>query len=185
MSAVRLLTPAQIRALYRERLAEDFPSNELKPLSAMEELLNEGRYDCYGCFEGDAILAYAYFVRLDRNALLDYYAVRRDLRDKGVGSAFLRALIEGPLQGPDCTLVEVEDPDAAPDPTGRARRERRRQFYLRNGLVDTGVRARAYDVDYRLLALPPQPDPEAVRKIYAALYHSFMSDQLYDKWVRV
>ena len=183
----KLLTPAQVRALYHERMEADFPPDELKPLSMMEALLSQKRYDCYGFFEGDDILAYAYFVRLGRWALLDYYAVRDDLRDTGVGSAFLQGLIGGPLQGLDCVLVEVDDPDAAPDPDERTHRERRRQFYLRNGLWDTGVRVWLFFVDYRVLAMPAKrhPLPEAIREIYAALYHSMLTDEFYDKWVRL
>ena len=96
------LTLLQLRVLYARRMVEDFPPDELKPLWMIERALDEGRYSCFGWFEGGEILAYALFVRLGRTALFDYYTVRRDLRDSGDGSRFIRALIERPLAGMDC-----------------------------------------------------------------------------------
>ena len=85
----------RVRQLYTERLREDFPPDELKPLSAIEEMLCRGRYVCYGAADGDEILAYAFFVKNGKNALADYFAVRRDLRDRGIGSRFIGELIAG------------------------------------------------------------------------------------------
>ena len=180
------LTLEQIRMLYRERLTSDFPPDELKPLSRIERALSRGEYTCYGAMEGGEILAYAFFVISGRRALFDYYAVARDLRDRGIGSRFIRALIEGPLSNMDCVLLEVDDPDRA---TGAEAvlREKRLSFYLRNGLTDTGVRAEVYQVWYRILALPVGDalSPEDVRHIYSDLYHTVLPAELYDRWVDI
>ena len=183
---IETLALEQARTLYNERLKRDFPPDELKPFSAIEAALREGRYACYGWCEGDDILAYAFFVTLGQWALLDYYAVRKDLRDTGLGSGFLKALVPGPLEGFDCALVEVEDPDAADNPDERARRDRRLRFYLRNGLAETGVRAVTFGVEYRVLTMPlgPKPDDEAVRRVYYELYRAVMSDAWCRRWVK-
>lgn len=183
---VGVLTLGQVRMLYRERLKQDFPANEVKPLWIIERAMSRGEYICYGAVEGDEILAYAFFVVSGRRALFDYYAVARDLRDMGIGSRFIRALIEGPLSGMDCVLLEVDDPDCA---TGdeAALREKRLSFYLRNGLTDTGVRAEVFRVRFRILALPVggEREPAEVRRIYSEIYHAILPKVLCSKWVEV
>ena len=181
------LTLSEVRGIYKTRMVEDFPPAELKPLSAIESMLSQGRYACYGFCAGEGILAYAFFVKLGRWALLDYYAVRRDSRDQGLGSRFLGELISGPLQSFDCALAEVDDPDFAAEPQELAIRNRRKAFYLRNGLWETGVRASTFGVPFQLLALPvgERMDGESIRRVYAALYHSVLPDWLYDKQIRI
>ena len=98
---VETLSLAQTRALYHERMTRDFPPDELKPLAMIERALARDEYISYGAVSGGDIWAYAYFVKLKEQgkpyALFDYFAVRQDLRDQGVGSGFLQALISGPL----------------------------------------------------------------------------------------
>ena len=183
------LSLSQVRALYAERLTRDFPKNELKPLRTIESALARGEYACLGAVAaGGDIMAYAFFAALSdaqgRYALLDYYAVREDARDQGLGGAFLRALTAGPLRTLTCALVEIDDPDAAPDPRELETRLRRQRFYARNGLRDTGVRARVYGADFRILTmpLPDRPDApgaEEVRRRYAALYRAMLPPELY------
>ena len=181
------LTAEQVRRLYGERLTADFPPEELKPLSAIETALSGGRYACWGAADGDEILAYAFFVKNGAWALLDYYAVRRDLRCRGVGSRFLRRLSEEVLEGYDTVLLETDEPDAAPDEGEREIRERRLRFYLRNGLTETGVRAAAWGVLFRILALPVGETPTAgkTREVYAALYRSVMPEALFYEKIRI
>ena len=182
---VRALTLHEVRALYARRMVEDFPPDELKPLSMIERALARGEYACLGAADGDDVLAYAFFVKAGAQALFDYFAVRKGLRDAGVGSRFIRALIGGALAGLDCVLLEVDDPDRAPDADERTIRDRRLAFYLRNGLMDTGVTAEVYGVAYRILALPlgRAVTPDEARRVYAALYHSILPKRVYDERV--
>lgn len=188
---IRTLTLEQIRVLYAERLAVDFPPDELKPLTAIERALARGEYACYGAMAGEETLAYAFFVRLDGEgggiALFDYCAVRGDLRGTGVGGGFIRALIAGPLRDTACVLLEVSEPACADDPRERALRERRLRFYLRNGLAETGVSAVVYGVTYRILALPvgPVPSPEETRRVYAAVYRAMLPAEDFDRRVEI
>lgn len=186
---LRPLGLAEIRALYRSRMTADFPPDELKPLSAIEGAMARGEYACFGAMDGDGdgTLAYAFFVTLGRRALFDYFAVARKLRGRGIGSRFLQALIAGPLRDMDCVLLEVDDPDFAPDAAERDTRRRRLAFYLRNGLADTGVRATVWHVAYRVLALPVGriPTPIEAREIYGALYRAIMPPRVYAAMVEL
>lgn len=179
----------QVRSLYARRMVEDFPPNELKQLEHIERYLARGVYVCYGAMAGDDILAYAFFVRLAEEgcALLDYFAARRDLRDVGVGSRFLRALVAGPLSAFRCVLLEVDDPDFAPDPEEAELRLRRLRFYLRNGAADTSVRAVVFGVAFSVLALPvgPVPSRGEAGRMYAALYRAMLPPELFEQKVRM
>lgn len=182
---VQVLSLAQVRDLYARRMPEDFPPDEIKPLAVIERAMSEGRYTCYGYFEGDAIPAYAFFVVHKNIALLDYYAVARELRSRGIGSRFMQALIAGPLQALDMTLLESEDPACARDAVDLATRSRRLQFYMKNGLTDTGVRATVFHVPYVVLSLPigAPPTPEAAHSAYIALYRFALPERVFKAMV--
>lgn len=182
---VEELTLAQICALYTGRLREDFPPAEIKPLSAIERAMRRGEYVCYGAMAGEEILSYAFFIRLNGIALFDYFAVKKEARGTGVGSAFLRALMDGNLSGMDAVLLEVDDPACAEDEAERHVRDRRLTFYLRNGLKDTAVTAVVYGVQFRILALPvgPRPSPDDTRRMYADLYRAVMPPKIFSSKV--
>ena len=86
---IRLLNAAGARQLYESRMARDFPPGELKPFATMEELLAAGLYEPL-TFTDDAgaVLAYAWQVVLpgQQAGLVDYFAVRSDLRGSGIGT---------------------------------------------------------------------------------------------------
>ena len=67
--------------------------------------------------------------------------------------------------------LEIENPDFAKDEEERALRERRRQFYLRNGIVDTGVNIELAGVEYRIMEmLVGKPHtPDEIRGLLAGL----------------
>ena len=150
-----------------------------------------GEYACYGAFSGGEILAYAFFVLLregghDR-ALLDYLAVQEQMRDRGVGSAFLQMLMSDLLQGMQCALLEVDDPDYAASPEERDRWNRRLHFYLRNGLRDTRMRSAIYGAHFRVLAMPVgQPlQADEMKTAYEGLYHSMLPRKIYEQRVKI
>lgn len=182
---VEELTLAQLRALYFGRMQEDFPQNEIKPLSAIERAYNRGEYVCFGAMDGEDILAYAFFIRLRKEekefALFDFFAVKKEARCTGIGSAFLQRLIAGPLKSMAAVLLEVEDPACAWDEEERSIRNRRLRFYLRNGLTDASVTAVVYGVQFRILALPvgPCPSPDDTRRMYADLYRAVMPPRIF------
>lgn len=167
----RLTDFAQIKMLYHSRLKKDFVRNELKPLASMKRSWKKGTYDCYGLFEGTEIQGYAFYVRLGKDYLLDYLAITDAHRGQGLGSVFLRQLADCMVDA-DCIIVEVEDPDRAPDEESRMLRERRLRFYLRNEYLMTGVTSSVFGVSYRLLefsAMGPH-STEKLRAVYSEIY---------------
>lgn len=184
------LTLDQVLRVYPEQMVPTFPADELKPLYMIKQALQRGEYLCLGATGGDDVLAIAFFVKIVREGrtlmLFDYFAVREDLRNRGLGGRLLRALIAEPfIAEADAVLLEVDEPDAAATPEALEIRNRRLAFYLRNGLRDTGAHADVYGVTYRILSLPTGRDlsPDEVRRTYAMLYHSILPERLYRRWV--
>ena len=177
----RLTRFAQIRKLYRSRMKRDFAPCELKPLSAMRRLWKRNAYDCYGLFDGEELLGYAFFVRVGKDRLLDYLAVAEGCRGRGCGSAFLNGLA-GYLADADCVACEVEDPDKAADGEERTLRERRLRFYLRGGYLDTGLTVELFGVDYRILEASTASSPhtaEAAWEAYTGIYRSILPERVF------
>ena len=113
---IRLLDAAGARQLYESRMARDFPPGELKPFAAVEELLAAGLYEPL-TFTDDAgaVLAYAWQVVLpgQQAGLVDYFAVRSDLRGSGIGTRALHLLQTHYAPRLAALLLECEHPAEA------------------------------------------------------------------------
>ncbi len=164
---------ALVETLYNARLKKDFARNELKPLASMRRSWKKNAYDCYGLFDGDEILGYAFFVRRDRDYLFDYFAIAEERRNEGLGSLFLRQLADC-VQGADCVVGEVEDPDKAEDEETQRTRERRLQFYLRSGYQKTELTSTVFGANYRILEIPTarEHSTEELRTVYTEIYRN-------------
>lgn len=150
---IQELDRTRIEEIYETHMKNDFPADELKPLSAIFRMLEQGIYKSYGLYEGDTLQAYAYFVIPGGGnfKMIDYYAVCEGGRGTGIGSSFIRELAG--LEGEHGIIVEVEEPDTAENYEERLLRERRIQFYYRNGFRDTLIGSRLFGVTYRVLIL--------------------------------
>ena len=184
---LRKLTDKQIRIIYQERIRRDFSPEEIKPLSRIRKAMAEGHYACYGAFEGEQITAYAFLVINHECAMIDYLAVREDLRGKGTGSRFLQLMMTGLMQPFHCVLLESEDPDFATEEAEANTMRNRLRFYLRNGLIETGVVSTVWYVHYRILVLPVGeiPSAESVKEIYSGIYRMLLPRMVYQKMVRL
>ncbi len=151
---IRLLDSAAAQAIYETHMVQDFPAAELKPFSAVREMMQAGIYEPLAfCGDDGALQAYAWQVLLPgrRSALLDYFAVRKELRGSGIGSQVLGTLAQHYTARLDDLILECEHPDEAPD---RAIAERRIAFYQRAGAAVTALESRVFGVRYRILTLP-------------------------------
>lgn len=184
---IRLLTLPEVQEAYRILILGTFPDNERKPLAMIERAYSRGQYRCYGVEKDGQIYACAFFVILcesnKMDCLVDYLSVRKDLRGQGIGSQLLSKLAQIELTNFHTVLLEVDDPDSA-EGEEKTLRERRLAFYSRNGFIDTGVRARVFGVDYRILCLPiSENPPSAAAEVYAALYRSFLPSTVFRRFI--
>ena len=176
----RLTDFSQVESLYKSRLVKDFAEDERKPLSSMKESWEKGTYDCYGLFDGEKIVGYAFFVRNGKYFLLDYFAIKEDRRNEGLGSIFLKQLTAC-MEKEKSVIVEVEDPNQANSFAEKTLRNRRLQFYLRNGYMETTLESSVFGVSYRLLEASSSVPHSArnIRDAYIELYRSILPAEFF------
>lgn len=175
------LSPAECEELYRTALPRDFPAAELKPFAEIRRLLEAGVYEpLLLTDDAGSRLAYAWQVVLtgQRTALLDYFAVRYDLRGGGVGTAALQTVKAYDAMRVRDLLLECEHPAEAPEPeTAR----RRIGFYLRAGARATALESRVFGTRYTVLSLPcgaTAPDATLCKEL-RALYRVMVPHPYY------
>lgn len=176
---VKVLDLDEIRYVYETYMTKDFPDDELKPLAMIEQIYEKKCYEALGVLDQDVLIGYAFFVKMGNDYLFDYLGIRDDMRNKGIGSEFLDA-IRDYYKDADSIIGEVEDFTLSEGPE-RDLQERRYHFYLRNGLVDTGVRVWMFGVDFIVLAMPAktQLNEEVVKSLYMEHYKAMLPEHLY------
>ena len=183
---IRELTIEEVRKVYKDHVRYDFPDEERKPLSRIEKTIREGKYLCLGAFGDDGgLLAYAFFVFEKEACLLDYYAVVPDKRGEGIGSAFLKEAVM--CARADVTIIEIEDPEAAVPEEEKKARERRLNFYLNAGCVNTHVRVTTFGVEFLLLEYPVTTSHkrEMIAEGYRSIYRSILPKRMFEKNILV
>ena len=78
-------------------------------------------------------------------AMVDYFAIHKDYRNRGIGREAIRLLSE--LYADKRVFLEIEDPESS------EMAQRRLCFYNRCGFVQTGTRVNLFSVDMELLTL--------------------------------
>lgn len=165
---IRSLTAEEIESVYRTHMVRDFPPAELKPLRRILAMQADGAYTVLAQIDEDAgVLAYACLCHKTEPRLMDYYAVTENWRGRGVGSAFLKEVLQS-SHGDVGIMVELESPQEAQNEDDFNRRQRRVRFYERLGFLPTESRARIFGVHYDIYAThpPEKPVDELLTKIY-------------------
>lgn len=182
------LTREQIEKIYNECMKVDFPPNELKPLAMIFKAMEEGVYFCYGLMEEDEVLGYAFLLKLrdSEDYLIDYIATNQKKRNQGLGAVILKELREL-LKDADSVIGEVENPDLADSEEERTLQKRRYQFYMRNGLLDTGVLATCFGVPFIILeqTCSKAHTKEEIISLYKAHYQALLPKTMYEKNIRI
>lgn len=178
------LSILKVCQIYLRYVKCDFPPEERKPLWIILRAVLRKQYECYGWMDGQQLAGYAFFVATGNHRLLDYFAVLPQLRSQGIGSAFCRAITDT-FSHAESILVEVENPDFAKSAQDINLQNRRLQFYLRNGFMDTGINADTFGVNYRILECPRSfpHTPAQIRQFYQAHYQASLPDSVFQEMI--
>lgn len=159
----------RIRLLYRRA----FPRCERKPFAIIRRMKRAGRSDVWLAEQDGHFAGLAATINGSDDILLDYLAVHEKRRDQGVGSAFLQALMS--QYAGKGLYVEIEAADQE-DPSGE--KQRRKQFYLRNGLDDLHVTVILFGVRMELLGRDCQLDFDGYREFYRTHYNAWAAEHV-------
>lgn len=156
---------AQLYELYERA----FPEQEKKPLQIMEKLVEDGKMEMLAMVDRDEFTGLAINMISGNRALLDYYAIAPEKRGSGYGSRGLEVLLDHFKNSKYIFEIEVQDAQA----DNAEERKRRKAFYLRNGLKETGLFANVYDTDFELLT----PDGELSFQEYVEFLREVLDEE--------
>ena len=127
-----------------------FPENEQIPWDDLMRLVEEMHLDFTAYYDGDALVGFTIVYPRPSFNWYWYFAVKEELRGKGLGQQILTQLIEK-YKGQSCVL-DMESPEQNPCPN-LEQRQRRRAFYLRNGFRDTHVYRKYDDIEMTIMMM--------------------------------
>lgn len=180
------LSKEQLEVVYMERMVEDFPPGEIKPLEMMYRAMDREIYECFGLYREEEPVGYTCLVKVGKDYLIDYLATYPKVRNQGFGGELIRLLGEY-LREATSIIGEVENPDFANTKEEQVLQQRRYDFYLRNGFRDTGVRAVCFGVPYRLIEMGEGlcHNAEEMKRLYRMQYKVILPTELYEKNIEV
>lgn len=176
---MKLMNIADDGAQYKWQLYDlydkAFPEQEKKPLQIMENLVADNRMEMLAMVDEDEFVGLAInLIDTEQNrALLDYYAIVPEKRSGGYGSKGLEVLLDRFKNQKYIFEIETQDKKAE----NAEERKRRKDFYLRNGLKETGLFVNVYNTDFEILT----PDGELTFWEYV----DFLREVMYEEYVQI
>lgn len=172
---LKILSNELLLLWYEKFLKEDFVSDEIKPIENILTLIKNGRYEVYGVFQDDEMIAYASFWKKENInlALLDYLGVLKKYRNQGIGSKILTLIKE--MLGNMPYVVEAEIPTGSSLEEDKIRK-RRIQFYERNGCKKVYLMATCGMKWQTLVNSKNEIDQKELAKLHKELYEEKRTD---------
>lgn len=127
---------------------EAFPEKERKPFKIMKRKAAQGTMELLVISDRGHPVGLAVTALYQDMVLLDYFAVHGDFRGKNYGSEAL-GLLRKRYQDRRF-LLEIELPDE--HALNQQERIRRKSFYLKNGMQETGIHVCVFGVPMEVLA---------------------------------
>lgn len=151
-----------------------FPPYERKPFGKILRMAKEGRADLWTIRRNGKFAGLAATVNSPNIVLLDYFAVKKSLRGKGVGSAALRELEQ--CYADRGFFVEIES--TYEQAANQAQRESRKRFYESCGMIPMGTEADLFGVRMELLGVRCHLDLEEYRSFYRENYSPWAAQHI-------
>ncbi len=136
---------ARILRIYEEA----FPEEERIPFDDIIRLTDDIPLDFTAYSLGSCLIGFTIVCPREPFTWFWYFAVRADLRGRGIGQDILSSLLQR-YRGKRCVL-DIESPRQAC--ANREQRLRRHAFYLRNGFRDTHAYRTFAGIEYTILML--------------------------------
>lgn len=151
-----------------------FPSAERKPFSRIRQMFREGKADVWCILKDGRFAGLATTVNGDGLILIDYFAVAKRLRGRGIGRGAMECLLS--FYHDQGVFLEIESTDRPG--LDQALRKKRKEFYLSCGFEDLGVKAKVFGVYMELLGIRCRMDFAGYRAFYRDHYSGWAADHL-------
>ena len=160
----------RLKRLYKEA----FPLCERKPFSIIQAMAKRGKTDLWYFEDDSGFAGLCATINGDSSVLIDYLAVTKKRRGAGVGSEMLALLLKH-YEGRG-VFLEIEMLDESAD--NNSERIRRREFYLRAGLVPMNTYVKLFGVNMELLGVNCHFTFDEYREFYLTNYGKFAYDNI-------
>ena len=150
------------RKLMKKLYLRAFPKAERKPFSAMCRMAAKGMMEMLIIADQGYMVGLAITARYQDLVLLDYFAVSEAFRGQNYGSRALEMLKK--RYEDQRFLLEIETPDERA--SNQAQRIRRKNFYLRGGMKETGIQVSLCGVHMELMSDGKEVSFEEYHDIY-------------------
>lgn len=143
-----------------------FPQSERKPMEMILSSCEDGRMDTYSAFYQGKLAGLVFLVNGAKADILDYLAIHPQMRSAGIGSKLLLWLKTNRKRP---FIVEIESTISSEDVIPK----RRKDFYLRNGMIDCHQEISLFGVDMELLSSPVAVTYEQYYEVLAGYLKGF------------
>lgn len=144
----------------------------------MKRKARKGIMEFLSVCDGQELVGLAITVLYKDMVLLDYFAVNRRLRGRNYGSRALQMLKERYADRRLILEIELPEDPQAPNPQERLRRK---HFYLKNGMKETGIKVCVFRVPMEVLTAGKTIDYDE----YYALYEKVIGPAFARRVVRL
>ena len=151
-----------------------FPKCERKPFSMILKMQRKGKTDLWYAEKNGKFAGFGATINGKDIILLDYFAIAKKRRGKGIGSEMLGALRN--LYPEKGFFLEIEK--VYKDAENFEETSRRKQFYLLNGMKEMGTDAKLFGVDMELLGYDCHLSFNEYREFYRTNYGEFAAKNI-------
>ena len=157
------------RAVIKKIYLDSFPKYEKLPWWQLRLLTLRRGIEMTAYYDGDEVCGFTYTVAAGKILFVLFFAVKRDLRGMGYGSAILQYLKESAPS--KAVLLNIEPLDSAAD--NFEERIRRFRFYEKNGFFDTKYEIEEIGGVFRILATSPDFDMTEYLRVFKKMSFGF------------
>ena len=155
---------AEIQNLYEAA----FPANERKPFALIQEKVKSGQMEILAFEEEENFIGMAMVMMDEDFILIDYFAMKKEKRGEGYGSRAICMLRN--YYAKKRIFLEIAIVPEKVETREDELKERRKKFYLSNGLKETKVYVKLFGVEMELLTFSKQISYEDYIGIYLHIF---------------
>lgn len=153
----------KLKILYKRA----FPKSERKPFAMILRSWCENRGEIYGVFSGDKFAGLVLTLISPNAVLIDYLAILPKFQSQKIGGAVLTNLMQ--IYENKTIFCEIESTENLEN-FEKSNKFRRKNFYLKNGFKNLGIKISLWGVKMELLSTKKEASFDEYFQIYRHAY---------------